>query len=88
MGNIADKLSYLAGTKSAIKEAIEAKGVEVPEGVSFRGYVALIEGISGTGASLTKVNATATGISGAGSRTGQSEIDLTILADTSASAFQ
>ncbi len=46
---IADKLTYLAGTKTAIKEAIEAKNVEVG-GIPFRQYadkIALIEGGGG-----------------------------------------
>lgn len=42
MGTIADKLSHLAETKSQIKAAIEAKGVEIPEGTSFREYAPLI----------------------------------------------
>ena len=42
MGSIADKLSYLAGTKTAIKEAIEGKGIAVPSGTTFREYAGLI----------------------------------------------
>lgn len=38
MGTTAEKLAYLADTKTAIKDAIVAKGVEVPEGTTFRGY--------------------------------------------------
>lgn len=38
MGTTADKLEYLQGTKAAIKEAIVAKGVAVPEGTTFRAY--------------------------------------------------
>ena len=38
MGTTTEKLTYLQGTKDAIKNAIEAKGVEVPEGTTFRGY--------------------------------------------------
>ena len=47
MGTIADKLAYLVETKNQIKAAIEAKGVTIPEGATFRDYVGLIEGISG-----------------------------------------
>ena len=38
MGNVIDKLEYIAGTKAAIKTAIEAKGVTVGEAVTFRQY--------------------------------------------------
>ena len=34
----AQKLNYLKETKTAIKNAIVAKGVEVPEGTTFREY--------------------------------------------------
>lgn len=44
-----DKLSYAYDTKVAIKDAIEAKGVEVPEGTVFRDYATKIGEIeSGT----------------------------------------
>lgn len=46
MGTTAEKLAYLADTKTAIKDAIVAKGVEIPEGTTFRGYADLISGIS------------------------------------------
>lgn len=46
MGTTAEKLAYLDATKTAIKDAIAAKGVEVPEGTTFRGYAGLISGIS------------------------------------------
>ena len=46
MGTTADKLTYLSGTKDAIKAAIEAKGVTVPDETAFRGYAALIEDIA------------------------------------------
>lgn len=38
MGTTADKLNRLIGTKQAIREAIEAKGVEVAETDTFRSY--------------------------------------------------
>lgn len=60
MGTTAEKLAYLEETKTAIKDAIVAKGVEVPEGTTFRGYAGLISGIS-TGLSdedLALANAT------------------------------
>ncbi len=47
MGTIADKLSYLLETKNQIKQALVDKGVEVPEGTTFRGYAALIGGAVG-----------------------------------------
>lgn len=49
MGTTADKLAYLAGTKSAIREAIIAKGVDVPESTTFRAYADKIGEISGGG---------------------------------------
>ncbi len=42
MGNVNDKLAYIAGTKQAIKTAIEAKGIEVPMETTFREYAAKI----------------------------------------------
>ena len=38
MGTRADKLSYLTGTKTAIKNAIIAKGVDVEDTDTFRAY--------------------------------------------------
>lgn len=38
MGTTTEKLTYLQGTKDAIKNAIVAKGVAVSEGTTFRGY--------------------------------------------------
>lgn len=38
MGTTADKLAYLNGTKTAIKNAIINKGVAVPDGTTFRAY--------------------------------------------------
>lgn len=38
MGTTVEKLIYLQETKEAIKNAIVEKGVEVPEGTTFRGY--------------------------------------------------
>ena len=46
MGTTAEKLAYLSETKTAIKDAIVAKGVEVPDGTTFRQYADLISGIS------------------------------------------
>lgn len=46
MGTIAEKLDYLEGTKSAIKNAIVAKGVEVLDTDTFRSYAEKIEGIT------------------------------------------
>lgn len=60
MGTTAEKLAYLGETKTAIKDAITAKGVNVPEGTTFRQYADLISGIS-TGLSdedLAKATAT------------------------------
>lgn len=46
MGTVSDKLTYLQGTKSAIKDAIVAKGVSVPTGTTFRDYALKISGIT------------------------------------------
>lgn len=46
MGNISDKLQYLAETKEAIKEAIKAKGVEVAEADTFRSYADRVSNIA------------------------------------------
>lgn len=45
MGTTAEKLAYLSETKTAIKDAIVAKGVEVPKGTTFRGYAERIGAI-------------------------------------------
>lgn len=57
MGTTTEKLTYLQGTKDAIKNAIVAKGVEVPEGTTFRGYAEKIGEIQTGGGIL---NATIT----------------------------
>lgn len=46
---ISDKLEYLEGTKSAIKDAIVAKGVAVEDTATFRSYAEKIGEISGGG---------------------------------------
>ena len=47
--SIADKLTYMGGTETAIREAIEAKGVSVPDGTTFRQYADKIADISSGG---------------------------------------
>ncbi len=54
MGTTADKLAYLAGTKSAIREAIIDKGVNVPEGTTFRQYASKIADIQDVGSLPTQ----------------------------------
>ena len=49
MGILADKLSYLDGTKTAIKNAIIAKGVDVEDTDTFRAYADKIGQIEGGG---------------------------------------
>lgn len=49
MGTTAEKLAYLDATKTAIKDAIVAKGVEVPENTTFRGYTEKIREIKAGG---------------------------------------
>lgn len=51
MGTTADKLLYLQDTKSAIKDAIVAKGVTVPTGTAFRDYANKIGSITSGGGS-------------------------------------
>lgn len=57
---ISDKLTYLEGTKSAIKDAIVAKGVAVSDSDTFRSYAGKIGQISGGGGG--KVNITDYGL--------------------------
>ena len=45
MGTVSDKLLYLQGTKSAIKDAIVAKGISMPNGTPFRQYAQKINQI-------------------------------------------
>ena len=47
MGSIEQKLSYLLGTKNAIKEAIASKGVKITDDVTFRDYADKIMEIRG-----------------------------------------
>lgn len=47
MGTVAEKLAYLQGTKEAIKQAIEAKGISVSYATTFRGYADEILKIGG-----------------------------------------
>lgn len=49
MGTIAEKLTYLEGTKSAIKDAIIAKGVDVTDTDTFRSYAEKIKSIEAGG---------------------------------------
>ena len=51
--SISDKLTYLLGTKAAIKTAIEAKGVTVSEDATFRSYATSIGQITGGGEPTT-----------------------------------
>ena len=41
----ADKLRYLAETKDLIRDAIEFKNVDVPNGATFRDYADLVRSI-------------------------------------------
>lgn len=45
MGSIADKLTYLQETKTAIKNAIVSKGVEVSDADTFRSYANKIDSL-------------------------------------------
>ena len=56
MGTTADKINYLNGTKAAIKEAIENKGVTVSDSDTFRSYAEKIEDISGGDPIFTSVD--------------------------------
>ena len=46
--SIENKLTYLEGTKTAIKDAIVAKGVAIDDNATFRSYATSINQISGT----------------------------------------
>ena len=66
MGTTSEKLSYLKETKTAIKDAIIAKGVEVPEGTTFREYAAKVGEIqTGTAVDFVNVTCNLSGYSGA-----------------------
>ena len=45
MSTTAEKLAYLSETKAQIRDAIIAKGVDVPEGIVFRDYASMIKEI-------------------------------------------
>ncbi|WP_195983945.1 hypothetical protein [Clostridium sp. D33t1_170424_F3] len=55
MGTIAEKLRHLAETKTAIKNAITAKGVAVSERDTFRSYAAKIELIKDSSSELDDI---------------------------------
>ncbi len=55
MGTIEQKLQYLLGTKQAIRQAIEAKGVEVTDEDTFRSYAGKINLIN-TGQMISPKN--------------------------------
>lgn len=54
MGTVADKLTYLNDTKTAIKDAIVSKGVSVADADTFRSYADKIGQIQAGGSSATK----------------------------------
>lgn len=54
MGTIAEKLTYLQGTKQAIRAAITAKGVAVSDADTFRGYADKIGAIPQSGGSAAQ----------------------------------
>lgn len=57
MGTISDKLTYLANTKTAIKNAIVAKGVTVEDNATFRSYADKINSIqTGSGGETAKID--------------------------------
>lgn len=58
MGTTADKLAYLNDTKTAIKNAIVAKGVAVPDDTTFRQYAEKIGDIIGGGVTPVGGNTT------------------------------
>jgi len=63
MGTINDKLTYLNGTKTAIKNAIVAKGVSVSENDTFRSYATKIGNIETSENLNTELNAQDTALS-------------------------
>ena len=63
MGTISDKLTYLSGTKDAIKQAIIAKGVEVTDTDTFRSYANKIEAIQSGGGTVNIPDGTKFGYS-------------------------
>ena len=58
MATINDKLTYLAGTKDAIKQAIINKGVSVSDSDTFRSYASKISSIQSGGGETAKIDAT------------------------------
>lgn len=59
-GDVSTQLDTLDGTKTAIKDAIVAKGVDVPEGTVFRDYAAKIGEIE-TGGGTVQLKCSAYG---------------------------
>ena len=55
-GTSADKLNYLLATKEAIRQAIAAKGVDVPESTTFRQYAGRIGEVQSGGNRITSIN--------------------------------
>ena len=61
MGNVTDKITYLQGTKNAIRQAIENKGVAVADNDTFRSYAEKIDGIVTGGGELPEESLKITG---------------------------
>lgn len=61
MGSIADKLTYLNNTKSAIKDALIAKGQQVSASDTFRSYAEKVRNISGGGGTIVSKSITQNG---------------------------
>ena len=53
MGTTADKLAYLSATKDTLKASLTGKGVEVPEGTTFRRMAEMVGEISAAGGTVT-----------------------------------
>ena len=76
MGTINDKLTYLNGTKTAIKNAIIAKGVSISENDTFRSYASKIGNIETSENLSTELNAQDTALSNQETIIGQIESTL------------
>lgn len=55
-GTSADKLTYLQATKEAIRQAIAAKGVDVPDTTPFRQYAGKVGEIQNGGSRITSIS--------------------------------
>lgn len=78
MGTVVEKIEYIAGTKDAIKKAIEGKGVSVDDADTFRSYADKIAEIGG-GSDMFAAELTLENVVKSGAPTTEEEVTAELL---------